>query len=812
MRFASRLLSLLFIAHFAHGQGGTVKGMVRDPAGNPLPFANVSLWRAQDSSMVRATVTDTSGHYSFTNITKGEYYVTASFTGMQQVAGKFIEISTDKTEIDPVIIYLRRTEAELQAAQVTVKRLMVEQKADRLVIQVKNGIVQAGGTALDVLERSPGVTVDRQGNSIAINGKNGVNVMINGKISYMPVEALVPYLGGISAGTIEKIELITTPPAKYDAQGNAGYINIVLTHDPHTGFNGSYFLTAGYGKKETGAAGMNFNYRSARIDLYGNYTFNHDHYIQPSSGFVQFAKAGGMVATTSFSDRDAIRQVHNLRLGLDYRLDTATTIGVLVAGYNNHWSMLARNGSLVTQKNATDTLIHSKDDPEMNLWQNLMANINFQHRFQPGKTLFIDLNYIYYKDNNPNTYSTDYYNGNKELLYHEDVRSGKITPIQFRVLSADYTTPLGQKISMEAGGKVSLSSFTNDVTQDRWQQNAWVPDPAFASYYSLKENTGAAYASLIMKWNDRLSMTAGLRYEYTSSDLRTRQPVPVIARKYGELFPSFLLSQKLNGDSRINLSYSRRITRPGFNDLAPFTVFFDPKTFFAGNPTLQPAIANTVQAGYAFRSYSFTISYTHEANSIDNFYFQPQRIDTSSNVLYLSSRNFRYQRYLTAGLSLPFTLTRWWSLQNNINGDWRQISTANEGVPVLLQNFALSLNSTQRFVLPEEFSIELTGLYATTSYLGTSRRKPYYQVDAGVQKKLKGGRDLLRLAGNDIFNSGTYLQLSDMLPGGATVNRTFNFGTVAYRLTYTHNFGNHALKGGRERSTGAEEELKRVRN
>src|SRR5438046_2158388 len=159
---------------------------------------------------------------------------------------------------------------------------MFEQKIDRMVINVKNSITSTGGTALDVLEKSPGVSLNRQNNTIALNGKSGVAVMLNGKRTYMAMDAIVQLLDATSANNIEKIELITTPPSKYDAEGNAGYINIVLINNPYTGNSGSYFINAGYGKKELGGAGINFNYRSSKINLFGNYSFMYHHYIQPS--------------------------------------------------------------------------------------------------------------------------------------------------------------------------------------------------------------------------------------------------------------------------------------------------------------------------------------------------------------------------------------------------------------------------------------------------------------------------------------------------------------------------------------------------
>ena len=804
---------IICLFHRASAQNSTIKGIIKDPGGWTVQNASVQLLKSPDSSTVKEMISDSTGKYFFYGINEGRYFISASFTGMGRVFTKVFEVQSGSEIIDQGILFFRGSGAQLKDVTVTVKKPMIEQKTDRLVINVKNSITDAGGSALDVLEKSPGVTVNRQNSSIAINGKTGVSVMINGKISYMPMDALVQFLAAIPAGNIDKIELITTPPAKYDAAGNGGYINVVLINNPNAGFNGPYFLTAGYGSAPAGAAGTNFNYRSAKINLYGNYSFNHDHYDQPSRSNTQFSRDGNLITDTSFSNRDAIQEVQNARLGIDYQLDSATILGALLSGYYSRWSMIAHNGAIISHNHLPDSLITTVDDPELNLWQNIMANFNFQHTFKPHKIIYLDANYIYYKDNNPNSYSTDYYNKTKQFLYHEDLRSGKITPIHFWVFSSDYSTPVGKNITMEAGAKASFSTFTNDVSVDHLNQGIWIPDTSLSANYLLKENIGAVYTSFTMNPNRKISVTAGLRYEYTSSNLGTAKTADIVDRKYGQLFPTFLISEKFNKDNSVNFSYSRRITRPTFNDLAPFTVFFDPKTFFSGNPALQPAIANILQAGYGFKNYNFTISYTHETNTIDNFYFQTQRVDTVTGVVYLSARNFKYEDYLTASFSLPFVVSGWWSMQNNISGNWRQINTAYDQARVQLQYFDYSLNSTQRFSLPGDFSVEITGFYSSAGYMGTAKREPIYRLDAGLQKKLGNKRDLLRFAANDILNSGGYWRFGETLPvTGAVVNRTFNFGLVSYKLTYTHNFGNNALNGKRERSTGAEDELRRVHN
>ena len=787
-----------------------VHGVIKDAAEKPVEFANILLLKIADSTLVKGMITDGSGKYSFENIASGRYLLSATYTGMTQAYSPAFEIREDKKNIEMVAIHLQHAEVKLNEVKLDTKKPMFEQKIDRMVINVKNSITSAGGTALDVLEKSPGVTVNKQSNTIAINGKNGVVVMINGKINYMPMEALVQLLAGISAGNIEKIELITTPPAKYDAEGNAGYINIVLINNPNAGANGSYFLTAGYGKKELGAGGINFNYRTAKINLYGNYNFNYDHSIQNGAGFTQLTKSGNIVTNTSFSNRDAIRQVHNIRVGLDYQVDSSTIIGVLISGYDNHWKMVADNGATVRQNGTLDTTINTVDN-EINHWQNIMTNLNFQHTFKPGQVLYFDANYIYYKDNNPNGYSNVYYKGASEFLFKENIKSGKITPINIKVLSMDYTMPLGKKINIEAGAKVSLSKFTNDVYVQNLKQGLWITDSNLSANYLLKENIGAAYTSFTMDVNKKITMKAGLRYEYTYSNLATATAINIVNRKYGQLFPTFYISQRLNDDNSVNFSYSRRITRPTFNDLAPFTIFFDPKTFFTGNPALQPAIANTVQASYILKNFIFSLSYTHEDNTIESF--QTQRIDTINNMLYLSAKNFKYEQFVTASFSLPITITKWWTMQNNINFDWKQVNTIYNNAPVQLAVYDYNINSTQHFNLPKDFSIELTGFYISSSYFGTAKLKPLYQVDAGLQKKFRNKKDNLRFTANDMFNTGTNYRFVEDLPiAGTILSGNLNFGMIAYKLTYTHNFGNKSLKGKRDRSTGAEDELNRVHN
>jgi outer membrane receptor protein involved in Fe transport len=804
------LIVILFFCFLQSSAQSVIDGTIIERSGSPIQNASVLLLKASDSSLQKGMISDFKGSFSFKDIPQGIYLINASYAGMKSTFSEKFEIGSGKKVIRLDTIYLAKEDVQLNTVTVISKKPLFEQKVDRLVINVKNSITDAGGTALDVLSKSPGVTVNRQNNSIAVNGKSGVVVMINGRITYMPVDALVQLLGGINASNIEKIEVITTPPSKYDAEGNAGYINIVLVNNPYYGANGSYFISAGYGKRELGSAGLNFNYRNSKMNIYGDYSFDYNHSLQGGSGFNQWTKSGNIITTNSFSNRDAKRNVHNVRLGLDYQLDSSDIIGALVSGYNNQWKMIANNGAGVEINNLLDTTIVTVDN-EINHWQNVMGNLNYQHTFKPGNVLYIDANYIYYKDNNPNTYNNEFYKGKNYFLYDENIRSGKLTPINMRVFSADYTGALSKKAKMEAGAKVSFSKFTNNVSIENLVQGTWMTDPSLSADYLLKENIAAAYSSFNIDVNDKTSIKAGLRFEYTYSNLGTTQQINIVDRKYGELFPTFYISHKLNETNSINFSYSRRITRPTFNDLAPFTIFFDPKTFFTGNPALQPAIISSVQASYILKNYIFSLNYGYETNSIESF--QTQRVDTVSNIVYLSAKNFKYEQYLTASFSLPFNINKWWSMQNNINFSWRQVNTTYNNDLVQLAVASYNLNSTQRFSFPKDISLELTAFYSSAAYFGTNKLKPIYQVDMGLQKKLKNKKDILRFTANDMFGTGSNFRYVEDLPiQGTTMKGSLNFGTIAYKIIFTHNFGNKALKNRRERSTGAEDELNRVRS
>src|SRR5690606_13450982 len=335
----------------------TITGTVQDKSNQSLHQVNVLLLNAADSTLIKGSITTKNGGYKFENIHTGKYLLKYSSAGFEETHTDVFKVIGSEKEIKLGIQQLIESNIILSSVTVTAIKPLFEQKIDRMIINVQSNITATGSSALEVLEKSPGVIVNRQNSSIAITGKEGVVVMINGKVDNMPASAIVQMLEGMNAGNIDRIELITTPPSNFDAEGNAGFINIVLTNNPNEGFNGSFSLTMGYGTGTTPAANFNFNYRHKKLNLFGSYSFLRNDFIQDVFLYRSVSNLSDTRETSIFSQRNAVQRNHNVRLGADYQLSAKTVIGAVVGTYNNKWSMDAVNNSSMLVNKAKDTSV-----------------------------------------------------------------------------------------------------------------------------------------------------------------------------------------------------------------------------------------------------------------------------------------------------------------------------------------------------------------------------------------------------------------------------------------------------------------------
>jgi outer membrane receptor protein involved in Fe transport len=780
-----------------------IKGQLLDAQSEPLSYANVLLLEATDSTLIKGTVTDDAGLYTLKNIDKGNYLLSFEMIGYEK---HLQQILAADEMVDLVSYQMKETVAQLDAVEVTAKKPLFEYQIDRMVVNVQNSITSAGGTALEILEKSPGIIINRQSNAISMAGKDGVVVMINGKPSRMPANALIQMLQGMPAGSIEKIELISTPPANFDAEGDAGYINIVLKRNTNEGANGSITLVGGYGKGEKYGGNANINYRSGKLSWFADYGFMFDRTPQIFKNFRSVETNGDLLSTSTVSKRKSTQRDHNYRLGFDYNLTENTVLGGLFSGYDNRWEMDAFNEIEISRNTNLDTLLGIQND-EINHWEHLMGNLNLQHTFRGDAVLNLDADYLYYYDNNPTSYNNEYQSGTGEFLYEEQVQVGKETPIHIAVAKADFTKDWGDGVKLSAGLKGTISRFDNDVSVENIENGIRITDADLTQKYDLEESIAAAYSSFNFKISPKNSISVGLRYEYTDSYLSSEEEAGIVDREYGNLFPSLYISRDINENNRLQFSYSRRIRRPTFNDMAPFVIFLDPNTFFSGNPALQPSISDIVKADYRYRGYFLSVQYSYDDEAIANF--QPT-VDPETNKQFIAAQNLDYRRTVNVSLTLPFNPTNWWEMQANISGNWQENRAFINGEGTTFDQKSFSVFSSQSFKLPKDIGLEISGYYYSPIIFGITKSEPFGALNAGLEKKLPNDMGTLRFNVQDILQTSAWRSTANIPENNILINASFRFQNRNFRLTYTKNFGNNKLKTARQRKGGSEDEQQRV--
>ncbi|MBW2938007.1 TonB-dependent receptor family protein [Aureisphaera sp. CAU 1614] len=796
-------ITLLFIPLQLFSQATyQVTGDVKDANNEGIAFANVLLLRASDSTLVKGALTSETGSFIIENVLEGKYYIKSSVIGYQGTQSEVFDL---KSNFELPVLFMQEGES-LEEVLIIAEKPLFTQKVDRLVINVEGSIVSSGGTALEVLERSPGVVVNRQSNNISVVGKDGVVVMINGKTSYVPTDSLVQLLGSMSSDNIESIELITTPPANFDAEGNAGFINIVLKKTADLGLNGSYSLSGGYGDGETTSDNINFNYRKDKINLFGSYSFSIDKRSQFFETTRQYLENDTLKGVATKTNRDPRQRNHNLRLGLDVQISEKTIMGVLLNGFDNRWSMDAFNENVETVNGSPISFVDIVND-EINHLRHFGANYNIKHNFTADEYISMDLDYLYYKFENPTNYTNSFFDENENFLFNALLRSDKTTPITTLVGKIDYSKKVNDKFSYEAGIKGTNSALENDVSVEDKVNGVYILDPTLTNFSNLDESILAAYTAVDYSFNDKTSAKVGLRYEHTNSLLVTNTQGVVVDRNYGIWFPSVFFNRKITDDLTMNLSYSKRITRPTFNDLAPFVIFFDPSTFISGNASLQPAISNSFKYDINYKSYFLSFGYTNQDASIASF---QETIDEETGRLFFVADNLDYTRTFSVIAGVPVKIASWWRTQNNLTFIKQKVRAFYLGEPVVQDLGNFSANSTHSFKITESFTAELSGFYSGPSFFGTARYEEVYGINIGFQKKFNDKWGTLKFSINDALDSVEFVGGTNLPDQNIFTKNVFDFSNRTFLITYSRNFGNSKLKSSRNRETGSEDERRRV--
>lgn len=772
-----------------------------------MSYANALLLKASDSTLVQGQFTTEKGGYLFENIPAGTFMLRFAILGYSgtTTAPFTLDENPGRKSIGTTI--LEENATLIQEVNITAKRPFLEQKIDRITVNVANTITYAGGNALEVLRRAPGVQVNTLLKSISLAGKEGVVVMINDKVQRLPMDAVVDMLAGLNADNIDHIELIHTPPANFEAEGNAGIINIVLKKTGDEGLNGGYSAKAGYGSGGKYGGGFYFNYRKNKVNWFGNY--DHDFTLNPQvfTNYRGVQQGNDFLETDTYSDRPHTpTTTQNARIGADFQIGSKTVVGVLGTFFDRNWYMEAVNRTTYSKNRMVESRL-VMPNTETNHNQSFAGNVSLAHTFIKKQTLNLDLDYVRYDMKNPTYYDLKTLDPAGNLTGRSELRFSKKTPIGIAVAKADYNFPIGENLKLETGGKFTALNFDNDVRlESRAPQQDWIVDPMFTNLFRLREKIAGAYATFTTRLGAKTDLKAGIRYEYTDTNLGSDEEPDVVNREYGSWFPSVFITRKFAENQSLNVSYSRRIQRPAIRQLAPWLIFSDPTTIQTGNPAIQPAFTDALNLTYTVKSIHIGLSYSLTHDLMRNV----PMVDPVTNRQLNVPDNLDLEKVAGINMSVPWHPTAWWEVNNNLFANYREINFELESLPLQLHNIEYGFNLRHSFTLPRGFTIEASGDFQSPGYWGTTYWKATGSLNIGIEKDMGSKWGKLRFNATDLFLSTNWFGTTEQPEINLNVRSSYQFAERVFLLSWTNTFGNKKVKSARKHKTGGEEELQRI--
>lgn len=784
---------------------GKVSGSTIDEQQKVLDFATISLLKAGDSSLVKTAMSDISGKFVFENVTNGKYLVSGSMVGYQKAYSKpfIIDEAGNPVQLDALQLFAQNK--ALKEVTITSSRPLVERKADKLIMNVQNSSVTAGSTALEVLQKAPGVSVD-QNDNISMQGKKGVLIMLDGKQTYMSAADVANMLKNMPGSQIESIELITNPSARYDASGNSGIINIKTQKNKKGGTNGSITAGNGYGDNYRANTGFNLNHRNELFNVFGNYnyallergrTFN----IDRVNDFDNTSTFFGQNSNINHKNHN-----NNFKAGIDLFLDKNNTLGFLVNGYlNSGRERLFNNTNIGRSYSQADTLIYATNNGK-NRYRNMAYNVNYRSVLDSlGQELSFDADYSSYRGNEESNYVNRVTKNNTETYNY--LRNITPSTINIAALKLDYIKPLNKSTKLEAGLKSSWVKTDNDFRYEELVSGAWQRNTGRSNQFIYDENINAGYLNLNREFKST-SIQLGLRAEQTVSKGNSITEAKIVKRDYLNLFPSAVVTQTLAKNHELNVSYSRRIDRPEYSALNPFEQYLDQYTFQKGNPFLNAQFANNYELAYTFKkTYSVSFSYSHTKDASMEVIL-PNKLKKS---LFSTYQNLAEENNFSMNLNVPLTFAKWWNSNNNVTAFYLGYKAPDVGGQSLDQGrTAVMFNSMNTFIVDKNTSIELRGDYMSSIIYGTFEVNPQYGIDLGISRSFMNKKANIKFGLNDVLNTRKQ-NIKSVLPG-FDYNLKQKNETRVGNLTFTYRFGSNEVKPARRRTTGLEDEQKRLKN
>lgn len=761
----SLLLLIIFfpaIEMFAQDKG-TVKGSILDSLSSaPVSFATIRIFSDSEKKLINGDISHEAGDFSI-EVPFGKYYAEIDFMGYESRKTGDFTVSGASPVHDLGAIKLTTSVSTLDEVVVQAEKSSMELSLDKKVFNVGQDLANAGGSANDILMNIPSVSVDPEG-TVKLRGSDNVRILIDGKPS-----GLVSFKGGsglqqLQASMIERVEVITNPSARYEAEGMAGIINIILKKERNQGFNGSFEIITGH-PTNLGAA-ANLNYRHKRINFFVNYSIAfreqqgsgrlYQETYRDNSTLILQQSTNGLI--TGFNT--------NIRGGLDYYFDEKN---ILTASYLYRRS----NGSRITDIRYDDFLNdpnnltgftkrrQDEDEVEPNSEYSLIYKRSYE---QKGHELTAEFKFLDNWESSDQWFSQNKFATDGSETGSTLERSLNDEFEKQYLFQIDYIKPIGKEGKFETGARSSFRDMVNDYVVTRESNEGdyepLPPDLDLDNIFVYDENIHAIYGILGNK-TKRWSYQAGLRAEWTDVKTTLKEtPEKVNPRKYSNLFPSAHVTLDLPKDNALQVSFSRRVRRPFYNDLSPFMTFSDSRNYFSGNPDLDPEFSNVYELGhikyFENGSLSSSVYYRDTKDKIDRI----RTVDDNGNSVTLP-QNLLSEQAMGVEFSSTYSPTPWWKLDVNFNFFHADIDGSNIIETYKASTYSWFVRQTSRFTLPKSFDIQLRGNYEAPQNTAQGKRKSLYYADLSLSKDVLNGRGTVNFSVLDIFNTRKVRSISE---------------------------------------------------
>ena len=807
------VITILTIGIMSFAQNvSSINGTIQDNATQKsIESATVALLRSKDSSLVKATFSDKEGKFFFTNIKIGSYRIMTTFVGHKKAYSETFK--SIEGNMDLGTISLIAETKSLKEVNVISKKPFIERKIDKTIINVESSILNAGGTAMEILEASPGVSVDKDGN-ISLKGKSGVTIMMDGKPAYLSGQQLADYLKAMPASSLEQIEIMTNPSAKYDASGNSGIINIKTKKNKMKGFNGN--ISSSYGQAIAGRTNnsINLNYRNGKFNLFGNYSYSHSTEYHELSILRNFRNSSTKQIETIFDQRTTMKRInqnHDAKLGLDFYANKKTTIGIVLTGTIDPSRMTTNNNTLL--ENQTGHVDSSLNAISLNKGRfvNSGLNLNFRHTFDStGKELTADVDYISYKQSSDQLFDNNYFNADMSKRKQSSELRGSL-PSDIKIYSAklDYSLPLKKGAKLETGIKSSYVTTDNNAIYDNLLNGAWSPDYGKTNHFLYNENINAAYINFnkqIKKWG----FQTGLRLENTiATGHQLGNQVnhdSSFSRNYTGLFPTVYVSYEANKNNTFSANVGRRIDRPNYQDLNPFYYFLDDYTYQVGNTQLKPQYTNSIEVSYTYKGFlTTTLNYSKTSDMFSEVFKQI----TAERKTFVTQDNIASRQDVGIAVSVNMPIGKIWSTNIYTNVMHNKFAGTLSGGPLNVEGTVFMGNVSNQFRFKKGWSADLSGWYRSKGIEGQVIMDPMYQISAGVQKDILKKKGSLKFGIRDIFNTQHFAGIVKYQDIDAKI-ASLNYQRTA-TLTFSYRFGKPMKTQQRRNNGGAGDEQNRIK-